>query len=188
MVRTRVGYAGGTKKNPTYHSLGDHTETVQIDYDPARISYEDLLKIFWASHSPTRPPWSRQYMSIIFYHNEEQRRLALETKACEEARIGGKLYTEIVPAGEFYLAEDYHQKYYLRGYPHLEGEFAAIYRDERALVDSTAAARVNGYLAGYGTLENLKAELDDLGLSPAGREELLSAVRKRHSGQAKGCG
>ena len=188
MVRTRVGYAGGTKKNPTYHSLGDHTETVQLDYDPARISYEDLLMVFWASHSPTRPPWSRQYKSVVFYHNDEQKRLVLETKAREEARIGAGLYTEIVPAGEFYLAEDYHQKYYLRGYPHFEGEIAAIYRDDQALVDSTAAARVNGYLAGYGTPEGLQAELDDLGLSPAGRQELLSVVRQRRPGQAKGCG
>ena len=68
MIRTRVGYAGGTTNNPTYRALGDHAETIQVDYDPTQISYEELLEAFWTSHSPTSRPWSRQYASIIFYH------------------------------------------------------------------------------------------------------------------------
>ena len=114
MVRTRVGYTGGITDNPTYHDLGKHSETVQMDYDPSQISYEQLLDVFWAGHKPTMPAYSRQYASIIFYHTEEQRQLAVESNERQEQKQGRKLYTEILPASEFYLAEDYHQKYYLQ--------------------------------------------------------------------------
>ena len=177
MVRTRVGYAGGTTKNPTYHNLGDHTETIQIDYDPTRISYEELLDVFWDSHNPAQPSWSRQYMSIVFYHNDEQKKLAMETRDREAARINGEILTEIVPASEFYLAEAYHQKYRLRQVPDLMEEFRVMYPDDEDLVDSTAAARVNGYLGSYGTFEALQAEISGLGLSLAGSQRLLDIVR-----------
>ena len=175
MVRTRVGYAGGTTQNPTYRNLGDHTETIQIEYDPTVVSYEELLGVFWSSHSPTARPWSRQYMSIIFYHNDEQRRLAIETRDREAAKVGGEIYTEIVPASEFTLAEAYHQKYQLRRVPDLVAEFSAIYTDDD-FVASTATARVNGYLGGNGTCEGLREEVDSLGLSAAGSEKLLKMV------------
>ena len=177
MVRTRVGYAGGTKKNPTYYSLGDHTETIQIDYDPARISYEDLLEVFWRNHNPARQAWSRQYMAAIFYHNEAQRKLAMRTRDLVAMRIRGKLHTAVLPATRFYLAEDYHQKYRLRQVPDLLREFAVMYPDGMDFVNSTAAARVNGYLGGYGTPESLEAEMGGLGLSPEGKRRLMEIVR-----------
>ena len=65
-----MGYAGGKKLKPTYRDLGDHTETVQVDYDPGQVSYEDLLRVFWQSHDPTEPIHSRQYASIIFADGE----------------------------------------------------------------------------------------------------------------------
>ncbi|MDZ7761250.1 MAG: peptide-methionine (S)-S-oxide reductase [Desulfovermiculus sp.] len=68
MVRTRVGYSGGKKPNPTYHDLGDHTETLQVDYDPEAVSYPKLLEVFWESHSPEQSALSRQYMAAVFYH------------------------------------------------------------------------------------------------------------------------
>ena len=180
MVRTRVGYAGGAKENPTYYSLGDHAETIQIDYDPARISYAELLDLFWAAHSPTSRPWSSQYASIIFYHDAEQKRLAEESHEREAARRGAPIYTEIEPFTRFYLAEDYHQKYRLRGDRALLAEFQAIYPDLDGLVASTAAARVNGYLGGNGSLAQLEAEIDELGLSPEAQARLreIVAVRK----------
>jgi len=178
VVRTRVGYAGGTTENPTYYHLGDHTETVQIEYDPTQVSYQELLDVFWAGHDPTRPAASRQYASIIFYHNEEQRRLAQESKERQEARCGCRLYTEIVPATEFYQAEDYHQKYRLQQSSEFMSEFKAIYPDNSDFVNSTAAARVNGYLGGYGTLADLQAEIDGLDLSPAARQRLLDMVSR----------
>jgi len=176
VVRTRVGYAGGSKPNPTYYNLGDHSETIQVDYDPTVISYVELLDVFWSHHSPTSPLCSRQYASFIFYHDEEQRQAALAAKLRREARIGRTLYTEVVPFAAFYLAEDYHQKYYLRGDSALLDEMRAIYPDDAALVGSTAAARLNGYLGGSGTKARLEAEIDLLGLSAAGRDALRRYV------------
>jgi len=146
---------------------------VRITYDPGRISYRDLLDIFWSLYDPAVYYAPRQYMSIIFYHNDEQKRLAEETRGLKEGELGQKVWTEIVPAGGFYLAEDYHQKYYLRRVPTLAAEFEAIYPDLEALVSSTAAARVNGYAAGFGTEDGLREELGSLGLSVEGEEKLL---------------
>jgi peptide-methionine (S)-S-oxide reductase len=115
-------------------------------------------------------------MSIVFYHNEEQRRLAIESKEREESRLGHDIVTEIIPFSEFYLAEDYYQKYYLRQEPGLFQELSAIYPDIRDFIDSTAVARLNGYVGGYGTPETLEKELNSLGLSEAGKERLLAIV------------
>jgi len=104
-------------------------------------------------------------MSIVFYHNEEQRQIAISSKEREEARLGHSIVTEIIPFSEFYLAEDYHQKYYLRQEPGLFQELSAIYPDIGDFIDSTAVARLNGYAGGYGTWETLEKELNSLGLS-----------------------
>jgi peptide-methionine (S)-S-oxide reductase len=178
VVRTRVGYAGGTKENPTYYSLGDHSETIQIDYDPSQISYQELLDVFWDSHSPTARPWSQQYASIIFYHDEEQRRLAQESMARQAERYGRELFTEIVPYTEFYLAEGYHQKYRLQSVAKLAQEFRAIYPEEQDFINSTAVARANGYVGGHGTLDALLAEIDALGLSPETKARLLEILSR----------
>jgi len=175
VVRTRVGYAGGTQKDPTYYKLGDHTETIQIDYDPTQVTYEELLAIFWDRHNPTYPS-SIQYKSIIFYHNDEQKKLALETKARVEAELNASVLTEIIPASEFYLAEAYHQKYYLQGVPQFKQEFSAIYPDTNDFIASTSAARVNGYLGGNGTVAALQAEIESFGLSPEASQKLLDIV------------
>jgi peptide-methionine (S)-S-oxide reductase len=176
VVRTRVGYAGGKKKNPTYYDLGDHSETVQIDFDPAKISYRELLEVFWESHSPTSGSWSRQYMAAVFYHDEEQRKDAEMTRDRIASKIKGEIKTQIVPFTGFYLAEDYHQKHALRRYPELAEQLLTMYPTTEGLVYSTAAARVNGYLAGYGGCDSLKAEVHKFGLSTEGSETLLEIV------------
>jgi methionine-S-sulfoxide reductase len=180
-----VGYAGGTTRNPTYHDLGDHTETVQIDYDPHLVSYSELLDIFWRSHDASHRSWSQQYKSAVFYHNEEQKMIALETRDREASRKSRAIFTEIVPFTGFTLAEDYHQKYGLRHETGLMREFRAMYPDEERFVASTAAARVNGYLDGYGTLAALKAEVNRLGLSTQGSKTLLDIVASGTS--SRGC-
>jgi peptide-methionine (S)-S-oxide reductase len=177
VIRTRVGYTGGTTRNPTYHDLGDHTETVQLDYDPQVVSYEELVKVFFASHTPTcAATSSRQYMSAIFFHTADQERVARQVKAQEEERTGAALQTEILPASDFYLAEDYHQKYALQNDSILMYDFRRMYPDLTDIVNSTAATRVNAYLYRCGSLEQLRAELDDLGLSAAGRAYLLELL------------
>jgi methionine-S-sulfoxide reductase len=174
VVRTRVGYAGGQKKDPTYRSIGDHSETIQIDYDPDRVSYKKLLSVFWHNHDPTQRAWSQQYKAAIFYHNDEQKKLAFETQTFEEKQRNKKIRTEILPFSNFYLAEDYHQKYGLRGQSDLMREFKAMYPRDIDFINSTAAARINGYISGHGTPEAVKATIENLGLSTAGRERLLA--------------
>jgi peptide-methionine (S)-S-oxide reductase len=165
--------------NPTYHSLGDHSESVEIDYDPAVVTYTDLLKIFWEGHDPGARSWSTQYKAAVFYHNDEQRRLAEETRQRIETTRKISVRTEILPFSTFYAAEAYHQKYSLRGHTEIMKEFRAIYRSDEGLMNSTAAARVNGYLAGLGGFEEVRDAVANLGLSVDTRERLLAAVKKQ---------
>lgn len=174
-----MGYTGGRTSNPSYHQLGDHTESVQVEYDPGRISYGELLQVYWAEHDPGRAVGPRQYMAAVFYHDETQRALALESRDRVAAEKGIKVTTAVLPAGAFYPAEDYHQKYYLRREKDIIGEFRALFPDSRSFVRSTAVARVNGYLGGHGSYEGLLEDIDGLGLSPAGRQTLLDRLRDR---------
>ncbi len=176
MIRTRVGYAGGDRQDPTYSRIGDHAETIQIDYDPAVISYEDLLAMFWSGHTPISPSSSSQYASIIHYATDEEKLLAEQSMQAQEKVLGRKIYTEIIPLGTFTLAEDYHQKYYLQNQQVLMDEFRMIYPDMADFINATSAARANGYVGRYGSLDSLQAEIGSLGLSDTAQEELLKYV------------
>lgn len=123
VISVTVGYTGGQKKNPTYEEVSaggtGHAESVDIVFDPARISYKRLLDVFWHNIDPTVTDRQfcdvgHQYRSAIFYHGEEQRRLAqAEKKTLEKTKpFPGPIVTEITPAGQFYPAEEYHQHYY----------------------------------------------------------------------------
>jgi hypothetical protein len=116
---------------------------------------------------------------VAFYHDEDQRRILMETKAEEEARHSEAIVTEIRPVGPFFRAEDYHQKYYLRQQRPLADEFVNIYPRPKDFTDSTAAARVNGYLGGNGTLDQLESELPQLGLSKIGQARLKEQIAYR---------
>lgn len=120
--QTTVGYSGGTLENPTYQDVCSgrtgHAEAVEVEYDPAQVSYEQLLNVFWENHDPTTlnrqgPDVGTQYRSAIFYHDEAQRAVALESKEklAGSGRYRNPIVTEILPAAEFYRAEDYHQQY-----------------------------------------------------------------------------
>lgn len=122
VIDTAVGYLGGHTQNPTYKDVctdaTGHAEVVQVTYDPAQVSYEQLLDGFWSSHDPTTlnrqgPDIGTQYRSAIFFHSPEQERLARASK--EKMQASGKfrrpIVTEITAASTFYPAEDYHQKY-----------------------------------------------------------------------------
>jgi len=136
------------------------------------------LDIFWQSHRPGRSPWSNQYKAAVFYHNEEQKRLALESREQVAATLEGKVHTEVIPFTAFYLAEDYHQKYRLQQQRDFLQEFKTIYPKMEDLVNSTAAARVNGYLDGYGNLDEIEAQVGNLGLSPEGANKLVDIVKR----------
>ena len=173
-----MGYAGGEQPDPTYAEIADHTETLEIDYDPNVVSYETLLKMFWASHDPAQPSWSRQYMTAVFYNDERQRKLAEISKREVEDKYGVDVQTKLLPITKFYLAEDYHQKYQLRHDDRLMTELRAYYGDGD-LVHSTVAARLNGYLAGHGTPELLHTEAPRYGLSAESVERLFGLVHGR---------
>ena len=181
-MRTRVGYAGGGTPDPTYHRLGDHTETLQVDFDPSRISYAELLDVFFTEHEPTTPPYSRQYMSAIFTHDEEQLRLAESARDRFEAVLHRPVLTRIEPFRTFWPAEEYHQKYRLRHAGELYREFRTMYPEPADLVASTAAARVNGFLDGSGDPARLEAEIDRYGLSDRGKKVLRDLVSSRSRG------
>jgi peptide-methionine (S)-S-oxide reductase len=119
---TRVGYTGGHLDNPTYKDVClDHTghaEAVEVEYDPAQVSYETLLTLFWENHDPTQlnrqgPDFGSQYRSAIFYHSSEQQAAATASKEQlqKSGRYSRPVVTQIVPAVRFYAAEDYHQQY-----------------------------------------------------------------------------
>ncbi|MCC6535285.1 MAG: peptide-methionine (S)-S-oxide reductase MsrA [Burkholderiales bacterium] len=123
VISTTSGYIGGQKKNPTYEEVSagttGHTEAVQVVYDPSKISYPRLLEVFWRNIDPTTPnaqfcDHGSQYRSGIFFHNDEQRRLAQASRAEIDRTKSFKapIVTEITPASTFYPAEDYHQDYY----------------------------------------------------------------------------
>ena len=179
MVRTRVGYAGGRTRNPTYYSIGDHTETLQIDFDPTRITYAELLEIFWKTHNGCESARSRQYMTAVFYENEDQQKLAIETRDREAARRGANITTAIVPATEFTIAEDYHQKYHLRHRAELLRDLRRMYPQDADLVNSTTAARINGYLGGYGSRGTFEKEVEAYGLSAEGRQALTTIMQRK---------
>ncbi len=175
-----MGYAGGEQPDPTYRRLADHTETIQLDFDPNRIGYEDLLAVFWQSHNPTARR-ARQYRSIIFYHDEAQRHLAELSRDREATQRRKVIHTLIRPYRRFYRAEAYHQKYQLRREKDILEELLKFYPHSPELTDSTAAARINGYLAGHGTAERLASQMGQLGLSAAGQDRLreIHAWRQR---------
>ena len=129
VLSTSVGYIGGRTKNPTYEDVcggaTGHAEALQVEYDPAKVTYDQLLEVFWRSIDPMDPGGQfadrgSQYRTAVFYHDEEQKRLAEASK--KKLQDSGKLpypvATGLEPAGVFYPAEDYHQKYYCKNAPH----------------------------------------------------------------------
>ena len=123
VISVAPGYAGGAKPNPTYEDVCSdktgHAEAVEVTYDPSKVSYDDLLKVFWDNHDPTQvnrqgPDVGTQYRSVIFYHNEKQKKAAMASlqQLQKSAKYKNrKIVTEIVAAQPFYRAEEYHQQY-----------------------------------------------------------------------------
>jgi peptide-methionine (S)-S-oxide reductase len=122
VTATAVGYAGGTLKDPTYQDVctnrTGHAEVVQVEFDPSQVSYDDLLRVFWENHDPTTlnrqgPDVGTQYRSVIFFHTPEQEAAAKASKEAlsKSGRFKRPIVTEILPAPQFWRAEEYHQQY-----------------------------------------------------------------------------
>lgn len=150
MLRTRVGYTGGTTESPNYEQLGDHSEAVQLDFDPGLISYRQLLAEALSAGGFGRNQPNRQYRSVVFYHTLEQR---------SEAEAAGII--ELEAAGPFARAEDYHQKHFLQHGPEAR-EFLERSFSFEAFTDSTEAARANAIASGRLTGDEILAILPSL--------------------------
>jgi len=120
VIDAAVGYSGGHTQNPTYKDVctdgTGHAEVVQVTFDPAKVSYEQLLETFWGVHDPTQvnrqgPDFGTQYRTAIFFHSSEQEQIAKKSREAASARFKRPIATEITPAGPFFRAEEYHQRY-----------------------------------------------------------------------------
>lgn len=148
VVRTRVGYAGGSKSDPSYHALGDHTEAFQVDYVPAECSFADLLDAVFESHHPHRQTRKVQYQNVVFTATPEQRE-TLETFLAERGLAADAIETRVERRGEFHLAEDYHQKHSLRSARRVLSAVEEAGYDDADLRESPAAAKLNAGAAGH---------------------------------------
>ncbi|NHN49625.1 peptide-methionine (S)-S-oxide reductase [Halostella sp. JP-L12] len=147
VVRTRVGYAGGSKADPTYHALGDHSEVVQVDYDPGELSFTDLLDVAFRNHEPRSQPKKRQYQNVVFHETDAERE-AIADYVAESDWPADSVETRVEPLDTFYLAEDYHQKFNLGNQPSLERPFEEAGYDADELRESAAATKINAHAAG----------------------------------------
>lgn len=151
VVRTTVGYAGGSKSNPEYRSLGDHAESVHIEYDPRLVNFRQLLEVFWSSHDSRQvfgqgPDVGNQYRSIIFVNGTEESRLAAVSKEREQTKSRSSIVTtQLQELGTFYPAEPEHQKFELKRNPFLLQLIGNMVEEE--LEKSSLAAKLNGYAA-----------------------------------------
>nr|GEU55576.1 peptide methionine sulfoxide reductase A5 [Tanacetum cinerariifolium] len=151
VITTSVGYTGGSKLNPEYRSLGDHAESIHIEYDPRLINFRQLLEVFWSSHDSRQvfgqgPDVGNQYRSIIFINGTEESRLASVSKEREQSKSRSSIVTtQIQQLGTFYPAEPEHQKFELKRNPFLLQLIGNLAEEE--LEKSSLAAKLNGYAA-----------------------------------------
>ncbi|KAF4526650.1 hypothetical protein B566_EDAN015201 [Ephemera danica] len=151
---------------------GDHTEAIDIDFNPNEITYDDLLSLFWKHHDPSSPSTKQRllaicviifYSSFVYYHDEEQQSKATASLKEVEASKKKPVLTKIIPATIFYAAEDYHQKYRLQQWRELTSTLGLKTLDD--LTSSHIAARLNGYLVGLGGVKQFDEEAETLGLT-----------------------
>lgn len=148
VVRTRVGYAGGSKTDPTYYDLGGHTEAFQVDYDPDRRPFAELLELAFRSHNPTQQSRKTQYQNIIFFNSDTQRETLTEFLTSRN-QTAEEIETRVEQLSAFHPAEPYHQKHSLRNKRALLQPFEDAGYDATAIRESPAAAKLNGYAAGH---------------------------------------
>jgi peptide-methionine (S)-S-oxide reductase len=146
---------------------------LQVDFDPEQISFEAIANMFWQSHNPIGSPRSSQYKSAIWFASDDQLDIINSTIEPLVVQYERELTTEIIPLETFYNAEDYHQKYSLQRHNGLMNTFNAMYPEFRGFVNSTAAARLNGFAAGHGSPALFDAEKHEYGIEVAEIEKIL---------------
>lgn len=180
VVRTCVGYAGGSTANPTYDAIGDHIETVWVEYDPAQVTYATLLDHFWAAHDPTRAPFKRQYQPALFPRTEAQSGQARAALTAAADRAEAAVTTKVIHDAAFYRAEAYHQKHKLRRHTELMQAVRPLYPDEEAFADAPTVALLNGYVGGHREPGRFERDCSRLGLPSDAEDVLRATVADRH--------
>jgi len=177
-VRTRVGYSGGSQADPTYMMIMDHTESIQIEFDPTLISYEELVREFFDQIGSPYSNCSGQYKSAVWYHDEEQAKIVSKIRGEFEKGADKKVKVCIEAAGTFYYAEDYHQKYYLRYQHDLMQYFDGW--SSRRFTDSPLTSLLNAYSARPSkvSLERIREAAKAAEFSDKQIGELESILRK----------
>ncbi|KAH9362407.1 hypothetical protein HPB48_020183 [Haemaphysalis longicornis] len=155
---------------------GDYTEVTRVEYDPSETNFNELLKLFWAHHDPTRSRATKEYMSAIFFHDGDQEKVAKRSLEENRKNFKAPIVTQILTLENFYLADESHQKYRLQ-------RQAALYRSlvESGMKDVTrshVATRLNGYVGGFGTVAAFDAESHRLGLSADQINAVRALIRK----------
>ncbi|QDP39852.1 peptide-methionine (S)-S-oxide reductase MsrA [Radiobacillus deserti] len=180
VIQTKVGFAGGTTLDPTYRQMGDHTETVQIVFDADRISYQELLHVFWGNHNAIKDRFykERQYISILLYHSNAQKDIAEEVKKEWEDKLNGDIQTEFQAFQVFYRAEDHHQKYNLKRFKKATEIIRELFPVEEDFVQSTIVARLNGFVKEHGKMSEIKQEIEQWNLSDEKKRELLLLLNR----------
>ncbi|XP_065294175.1 peptide methionine sulfoxide reductase-like isoform X4 [Dermacentor albipictus] len=165
-----------TPREPSWTFLSDYTEVVRIEFDPRETSFKELLKLFWPNHDPTREHTSREYMSVIFYHSDAQENEA--KRSLEEIRKNYRapVVTKILKLEQYHLAELHHQKYRLQRQTALYKSL--IQSGMKDVTRSHVATRLNGYVAGFGTVAAFDAECNQLGLSADQANAVRALIRK----------
>jgi peptide-methionine (S)-S-oxide reductase len=156
--------------------MGDHTESLQIDFDPAQITFTEIAQAFWQMHNPCATQFSRQYMSTIWFHDDQQKSILDEIANGIADQSEKSISTPIAPLDRFYLAEDYHQKYRLQSLRKLMKTFRVMYPRFEDFNQSTAAARLNGFASGRGAQDLFLEEAECYGIP---KEQLEAVVRFR---------
>ncbi len=176
-MQTRVGYAGGTTNNPTYRQMGDHSECVEIVFDPKIISLEKIVHHFWTIHKPNRSNYKgRQYLSIILCEDSSQLQLVKKIKNELEVKLGEPIQTEIASLNKFSLAEEKHQKYYLKRYSKALESLLDYYSSHDSFMNSTLVARLNGFVKGYCSLSDIKNEITSSTMAEEKKAKLTSLI------------
>ncbi len=159
--------------------MGDHTETLQVDFDSDLISLEQLLDTFWRNHTPRKDGYGgHQYMSLLLFHNSKQNKIIDQVKVKWEAKTNQRLETEIKPFEQFTLAEDKHQKYYFKRSKKAYEMILQLFSTHEDFVNSTIAARLNGFVREFGTLHDLKNEINEWRLDEKDRLLLIETIKK----------
>lgn len=172
ILQTRVGYSSGEEKNPTYENIKDHSECVEILYDSNVIKYKDLLKILKSTYNSSYASVMKQYASIIFYQEEEEKKEAIEFLAS----LKKPNFTQIKKMSDFYLAENYHQKYYLQLNKELFKDIRSNFNSYEEALFSKTSSRINGYLTGKGNLKLFLSQEKELKISDKMKIRLKNIV------------